>query len=290
VTVGNFDGVHLGHQALVRRVLEEARARGGTSAVLTFDPHPSVVLHPERAPSALMTLAQKSSVLAELGVERLAVLPFTGEIAKEEPGVFARMVLAETLGARAVVVGESFRFGRGRAGDLQALLSFGKELGFTVSGVPPVQSEGSPISSTRIRESLGNGAVGEARAMLGRSFFVEGVVVAGAGRGRTLGIPTANLDLVNETLPREGVYACFFETGGEAHPAIANVGRRPTFGGGAVILEAHLLDFSSDLYRARARVSFEARVRDERRFPGPDALLEQIRRDIEEARQVLEKS
>lgn len=292
VTVGNFDGVHLGHRALAEAVVAEARAAGGEAVVLTFDPHPSRVLAPERAPATLMTIAQRAEMLGRLGIDRLAVLPFTRELSHESAEEFARRVLAGALGARAVVVGFNFRFGRGRAGDAAALASFGRDLGFAVRALPPVLHEGAPVSSSRVREALGRGAVEAARELLGRRYFVDGAVVQGIGRGRGLGIPTANLDPVNEILPGGGVYACLCSIAGEGprRPAVANVGRRPTFGGGAVLLEAHLLDFGDDLYGRSLRVEFEARLRDEQRFPDGAALLRQIRADIESARRLLEKA
>lgn len=292
VTVGNFDGVHLGHRALVEAVVAEARSTGGEAVALTFDPHPSRVLAPERAPATLMTIGQRAEVLGALGLDRLAVLPFTRELSHEPPDAFARRVLVEALGARAVVVGFNFRFGRGRAGDAAALEACGRRLGFSVKALPPVLHEGAPVSSSRVREALGRGAVEAARALLGRRYFVDGAVVQGLGRGRGLGIPTANLDPLNEILPGGGVYACLCRIGGDAarRPGVVNVGRRPTFGGGAVLLEAHLLDFDGDLYGRTLRVEFEARLRDEERFPDAAALLRRIRDDIEAARRVLEKA
>jgi len=290
LAVGNFDGVHRGHQALVALAVRDARAAGGTSVVLTFDPHPSRILSPDRAPSSLMTLEQKAEVLAGLGVDRLAVLPFTVELSRQEPEEFARQVLQRTLGARVVVVGSSFRFGRGRTGDLTMLRRLGEQLGFRVHGLRPVMSRGGPISSTRIREALSRGAVEAASDFLGRRFFVDGVVVRGEGRGRTLGIPTANFDLVNETVPGAGVYACWCRVlgdGSPARPAAVNVGHRPTFGGGVTTVEAHLLDYEGDLYGRRLRVEFAERLREERAFPGPEALVAQIRSDLGEARRVL---
>jgi len=292
VTVGNFDGVHRGHQALAAAVVQEAREASGSSVVLGFDPHPSRVLSPERAPATLMTLEQRAEVLGGLGIDHLAVLPFTRELSQEPAEAFARSVLCEALGARVVIVGANFRFGRARAGDVETLRGFGRQLGFRVAGIEPVLQDGAPISSTRVREAVARGDVTAARGLLGRSFFVDGVVVQGKGRGRTLGIPTANLDPLNETLPGGGVYACAVWTPAEPGPprrAVVNIGRRPTFGGGALLLEAHLLDFAADLYGLRLRIAFEERLRDERRFDGKDALLAQIRLDIAAARLLLEK-
>ena len=290
VAVGNFDGVHRGHQALVALAVRDARAAGGTSVVLTFDPHPSRVLSPDRAPASLMTLDQKAEILASLGVDRLAVLPFTVELSRREPDDFAREVLQQALGARVVVVGSSFRFGRGRSGDLATLRRFGDAMGFRVHGLRPVIARGGPISSTRIREALARGAVDAAQDFLGRRFFVDGVVVRGEGRGRRIGLPTANLDVVNETVPGGGVYACWCRIEGAqaaARPAAVNIGRRPTFGGGLTTVEAHVLDFDGDLYGRMLRLEFEDRLREERAFPGPEALVAQIRSDIDAARRVL---
>jgi riboflavin kinase/FMN adenylyltransferase len=292
VTVGNFDGVHRGHQALVKAAVDGAQAAGGVSVVLSFDPHPSRVLSPDRAPEALVTVDQKEELLAGLGVDRLVLLPFTVELSSRTPADFAQTVLGRALGARRVVVGTNFRFGRGRSGDVALLKHLGRELGFDVLAVEPVFHEGAPISSTRIREALARGAVGAARDLLGRPFFVDGDVVHGEGRGRTIGIPTANLALRNETLPRPGVYAatCRILPAGGPRAAVVNLGRRPTFGGGETTLEAHLLDFDRDLYGASLRVEFRERLRDEKRFDGPEALVRQIRDDIEAARRALAAS
>jgi riboflavin kinase/FMN adenylyltransferase len=292
VTVGNFDGVHRGHQSLVAEAVRQAREHGGTAVALTFDPHPSRVLSPDRAPSTLMTLDQREQALGALGIDRVAVLPFTFELSRETAADFASKVLRDALGARAVVVGEGFRFGRGREGDLAALRRLGRSLGFTVVGTRPVIHEGAPISSTRIREALARGAVAPARQMLGRSFFVDGTVVRGFGRGRTIGLPTANLAVVNETLPARGVYAVWCRedaAGGPARrPAVVNIGHRPTFGSGGLSVEAHVLGFEGDLYGRALRIEFEERIREERAFEGPEALLRQVQEDIARARRLLD--
>lgn len=292
VTVGNFDGMHRGHQALAAAVVREARAASGTAVVLTFDPHPSRVLAPERAPATLMTIPQRAELLGALGIERLAVLPFTRELSQYPPEDFAGRVLLGCLGVRVVVVGANFRFGRGRAGDIAGLTALGAASGFRVHGVPPVLLDEAPISSTRVREAVARGDFAAARELLGRRHFLDGAVVRGLARGRTLGLATANLDPLNETLPHGGVYACFARVlpDGDALPAVVNVGRRPTFGGGALLVEAHLLDFEGDLYGRVLRLEFEARLRDERRFDGPQALLAQVREDIACARRLLEKA
>ena len=290
-TVGNFDGVHRGHRSLVEAAVRQARERGGMAVALTFDPHPSRVLSPDRAPATLMTLDQRAEALAALGIDCLAVLPFTFALSRESPADFARKVLRDAVGARMVVVGENFRFGRGREGDLATLARLGESLGFAVLGTPPVVHEGAPISSTRIREALARGAVRAAREMLGRRFFVDGTVVRGVGRGRQIGLPTANLAIVNETLPARGVYACWCrdlrEGEGTVYPAVVNIGHRPTFGGGALSVEAHLLDFDGDLYGRTLRTEFEERLREERTFAGPEALVAQVRDDVARARRCL---
>lgn len=289
VAVGNFDGVHRGHQALVASAVTAAAASGGTAVVLTFDPHPARVIAPEAAPTALMTLGQKAATLVRLGVHTVAVLPFTPEVAAASPEDFAAHVLHRALGADAVVVGTNFRFGRGRAGDVGTLRRQGESLGFRVVEVPPVVVLGERVSSSRIREALARGDASAAAALLGRPHCIEGRVVPGDGRGRTIGVPTANLQPANETLPALGVYAawCWPGLAPAGTAAVVNVGRRPTFGGGAVSVEAHLLDFAGDLYGQAMSLSFVSRLRGERTFPGPDALVAQIHEDIRAARHVL---
>ena len=288
VTVGNFDGVHRGHQALVGLALARAREAGGRAVVLTFEPHPARVLAPERAPAALTTLAQKEELLAGLGVDRLAVLAFDPAVAALSAEAFAREVLAEALGARHVVVGESFRFGRRREGDASRLAALGEALGFAVSALPPVLGRGGPVSSSRVRDELARGDVAAAGELLGRPYFVDACVVRGDGRGRTIGVPTANLDPENEVLPARGVYAGRLRVPGAGfRPAVVNLGERPTFGGGRATLEAHLLDFEGDLYGARVRLELHERLRDEERFAGTEALVARIREDMTRARALL---
>jgi riboflavin kinase/FMN adenylyltransferase len=284
VTVGNFDGVHRGHQALVSAAVSRAREKGGLSVALTFDPHPARVLQPERAPAALNTLAQKEELLAGLGIDRVAVLTFDVSVAGLSPEAFARGVLQEALGARDVVVGESFRFGHRREGDAKGLAVLGARLGFSLHALPVLQEQGSPVSSSRVRDELARGDVNAARALLGRAYFVDARVVHGDGRGHAIGIPTANLAPENEILPAPGVYAgrCRLP-GGEVRVAVINLGYRPTFGGGRLALEAHLVGFAGDLYGARVRLSFHERLRDERRFPGKDALVARVHEDVARA-------
>jgi riboflavin kinase/FMN adenylyltransferase len=285
VTIGNFDGVHRGHRALVEETLTRARAVAGEAVALTFDPHPARVLSPGRVPPALTTPGQKAELLAGLGLDVLALLPFTPDVARLPPEAFAAEVLKGALGARQVVVGEEFRFGRGRSGDAATLARLGGTLGFDVSALPPIMEGGRPVSSSRVREALAQGDAARAASLLGRPHTVDGTVIAGDGRGRRIGVPTANLDTGGALLPDRGVYAghCRLPQGG-TRVAVVNVGERPTFGGRTVSVEAHLLDFSGDLYGRSLRLSFVARLRAEQRFEGAAELVAQIRRDVERAR------
>ena len=287
VAIGNFDGVHRGHGALIGAATR-ARPEPGSVVALTFDPHPARLIVPDRAPTTLTTLEQKTELLEALGVERLAVLPFTRALSLMSPEEFVDRVLVGALEAKSVIVGENFRFGRDRAGDVGRLVALGAGEGFDVEVVEPVLHEGRRISSSRIRAALERGAVEEAQALLGHPFFIDGPVVEGERRGRTLGFPTANLQTENETLPSAGVYAvrCGLPGGGWV-PGVANLGSRPTFGGARPSVEAHLLDFDADLYGARLRLEFQARLRAEEKFPGPEALVEQIRKDVDRARELM---
>jgi riboflavin kinase/FMN adenylyltransferase len=285
VAIGNFDGVHVGHRALLEATVRWARQHQGTAAALTFDPHPARVLAPERAPAALSTAAQKAELLGGLGLDAIAVLPFSLEVARLEPEEFVRRILVAELGIQWVVVGEGFRFGRAQAGTVGRLEALGRELGFGVEAIAPVLLEGQPVSSSRVRDALAVGDVALARALLGRSYFVDGSVVRGDQRGRTLGFPTANLALANELLPSRGVYAGRLRgPDGVWRPAVVNRGTRPTFGGEGETVEAHVLDFEGDLYGAGVRLAFEERLRGELRFSGAAALVAQIELDVARAR------
>lgn len=285
VAVGNFDGVHLGHQALVSAAVARAREAGGAAVVLTFDPHPALVLRPQAAPRALTTLVQKEELVATLGASRLVALEFDARLAAQPPEAFAREVLAGALGAHHVVVGESFRFGHARAGDARVLEELGRGLGFDVRVVPSVLRAGRPVSSSRVREALRAGDVAEAAELLGRPYALDGAVVRGDGRGRELGIPTANLAADEQLLPARGVYAGHCRLpGGEWRLSVVNVGERPTFSGAETVVEAHLVGFEGDLYGEHLRLALSVRLRDEQRFASAAALVERIRADVAEAR------
>jgi riboflavin kinase/FMN adenylyltransferase len=295
LTVGNFDGLHLGHQAILRTVTGRARARGGEAAVYTFDPHPRQVLQPERAPKLLTTLEQKLELMEREGVDAVIVEPFTRDFARLPAERFVREVIHARMEPREVYVGYDFRYGRDREGSMRTLTELGPRLGFSVTIIPEVTVGERDVNSTRIRALLAEGHVEEAATLLGRSYAVRGRVVPGDRRGRSLGFPTLNLAAENDVLPARGVYAGavrFLDAGtppaGARLPAVTNVGRRPTFGPqDAVIVEAHLLDFDGDVYGRRVDVEFEHHLRAEERFPDVDALRARIAADVKEARRRL---
>lgn len=288
LALGNFDGVHLGHREILRRVRETAAARAATPVVLTFDPHPTLVLRPDKAPPALMTWAQKLEAFEAAGMAGVAVVRFTAELSRWDPEMFVREVLVGWIGVASVWVGGNFVFGRDRSGTFEVLRDLGGRYGFEAGRVEPVCANGSPVSSTRVRRLVADGLVEDASALIGGFYAIDGEVVPGDGRGRLIGFPTANLRTPNELLPSYGVYACFARVGGETHQAVANVGVRPTFhGGGAATLEAHLLGVSRDLYGRSIRLYFVKRLRGERRFESVEALARQIALDCREAAGVL---
>ena len=279
-TLGNFDGVHRGHQAILRSVLDAARARHETSLLITFEPHPLAVVAPSRRPKLLMTRRQKLEALEATGLEGVLVLPFDRELAAMTGEQFFGEFLAERLNLASVHVGRNFRFGRGRDGDLRLLEEIGGSRGFAVSGIPPVEVGGETVSSSAIRAAVEEGDVDRARAMLGRPFTVTGEVVRGDGRGRTLEFPTANVAVENELVPRLGVYVTEAVAFATRFPSVTNVGVRPTFGGTRLTVETHLMDVEEDLYGERLDVRFLARLRDEMKFGGPSELSDQIARDL----------
>jgi riboflavin kinase/FMN adenylyltransferase len=296
VTIGAYDGVHLGHRRLIAQVIRMADERGCASAVVTFDKHPAMVVRPESAPRLLTDLETKLELLASTGIDRTVVLTFDEARSQETAEDFVRTVLVDGLNARAVVVGHDFHFGHGRGGNVGLLARMGGELNFDVLGVHLYDDGhgGEPVSSTRIRAELTAGHVDRAAELLGRWHAVRGMVSTGDAKGRELGYPTANMAVPEEILlPADGIYAGWYRRPtGERHAAAISVGRRPTFyvDARASLLEAYLLDFDGDLYGEQGVVEFVARLRDEVRFDGPDAianLTAQMERDVEETRQVL---
>ena len=297
VTIGAYDGVHLGHQAVIAEVRARAAAGGMQSAVLTFDRHPASVVRPESAPRLLTDLEQKLELLAATGLDRCLVLSFDEARSKEPAEEFVQEVLVDALGARVVIVGEDFHFGHQRRGNVALLQAMGADLGFEVTGLPLVDAQGAAAgdgekaSSTAIRHALVAGDLEGAIALLGRPHEVRGLVAHGDARGKELGFPTANVSVPGDILlPADGIYAGWYERpDGTVHPTAISLGRRPTFyeEAHASLLEAHLLDFEGDLYDEPAKVRFVARLRGEQRFDDVDALVEQIRCDCDEARGIL---
>lgn len=287
VTLGTFDGVHVGHQELVRRAHVRAEARGLPCVAYTFDPHPAKILAPKLAPPVVVPVSVRAALLAELGAALVVVEPFTAQFAQVEADDWVRRFLFERLRPEHVVVGFNFGYGRGRAGNPAHLQRMGEALGFSVDVVDPVTVAGETVSSSRVRRAIERGEVELARGLLGRPYAVLGRVVHGDHRGRQLGFPTANLELEGELVPAHGVYASVVGLeDGRRLPAVTNIGTRPTFGAG-VAIETHVLDFDQDLYGARIAVSLVARIREERRFGGLTELVAQIGRDVEEARRLL---
>lgn len=292
LVVGNFDGVHRGHQAVLREAVTHAASNGLAACVLTFDPHPAVVVG-GGAPPLLTTFERRAELAGELGVERVYVRRFDAEFAAWSPERFVRDLVVGALGAKVVVVGENFRFGAKRLGDLAMLRAQGALLGFEARVHSVAADEGGAFSSTRARDAVAAGRVDEAARVLGRPHSVTGVVVHGDGRGRTIGVPTANLDGVPELLPSNGVYAVQVDRlDASAGPSpigagVTNVGVRPTVDGSARRVETHVFDFAGDLYGARLRVHLVARLRDEKKFSSVDELKAQILRDVAQARATL---
>lgn len=289
VTLGAFDGVHLGHRALIARAVEAARALDVPSVGYTFFPHPAKVLAPKMAPKMLVSIERRAALMHEAGLDYVLIEPFDETFAAVDADDFVADFLVAPLAPRRVVVGFNFFYGRGRGGDTEHLRRAGERHGFEVDVVEPVESGTIVASSTAIREYLLEGNVDAARALLGRDFALCGEVVEGDRRGRTIGFPTANLEADAELLPANGVYASRVRiAGGEAlHDAVTNVGVRPTFDGVRPTVETFLLDWSGDLYGRRIEVQLVARLRDERRFDGIDALKAQLAKDVDAARAAL---
>ncbi len=288
LAIGVFDGVHIGHQALIEDVVSAARRAGGTSVVVTFHPHPSVVLLPGREPLLLTTFGEKLAVLKAIGVDVVLAFPFTRALARKTARQFVEELLWAGLHPRSISVGYNFTFGRGGQGKPDLLKRMGGELGFEVRVFKPVSFGGLTVSSTVVRRVLGEGRVGLAWNLLGRPYSVTGKVQRGDGLATTLGFPTANVGLPGyKALPLRGVYAVTAKIGSKEFSGVANLGRRPTFGGNEDRLEVHLLDFDASIYGEELEVAFIRWIRSERGFSGPEALEIQIRQDVKEARRAL---
>ncbi len=290
VTIGNFDGVHRGHQKIIEAVLREARRLGRRSLAITFEPHPLKVLRPERGVKTLTTPAEKARLLGIYGIDAVLFVGFNREFASLRAEDFINEVLVGALNARMVVVGHNYVFGKGRKGTTALLKKQGEKLGFGVRVVRHATVGGSVVSSSRVRSLLGWGKVLEAARNLGRPYMIEGIVVEGAGRGsRLLDTPTANITTDNEMVPKHGVYAVFVEMEGRLLEGVSNIGTNPTFSGTRPSYEVHIFDWSGDLRGKTLRLHFVDRLRDEIAFPDADSLHDQIIVDIERAREILLK-
>jgi riboflavin kinase/FMN adenylyltransferase len=290
VTIGNFDGVHLGHREIFRRVVSVARSRQSAAAVITFEPHPLRLLNPDRAPPRINTPAEKVRLIRASCIDLLVILPFNRRLAALSAAAFVSAILVDKLAVRHLVIGYDYAFGRNREGDAAFLAAAAARHGFSLEILEPLRAGSEVYSSTRIRQALLQGDVAGVVGVLGRHFTLDGLVVSGAGRGRQIGFPTANLVTTKELLPLPGVYAVRVRYGRRMYDAVVNLGRRPTFAGEENTLEIHLLDFADDLYGARLRLYFVERLRDERRFPSVTDLQRAIGADIARARAVLAKT
>jgi len=288
LALGTFDGIHVGHRQVIGGAMARARDLEGTAVVVTFEPHPLEVLRPGTDPVLLTTLDERLALLDDAGVDLTVVLPFDLAFSQITAETWLDEILAGRLDARAVFAGSSYTFGHRRQGTAARLAEWGRDRGVEVHLIPAVLVSGEPVSSSRIRTALREGLVDEAARLLGRWYGLGGTVTSGQGRGRTIGFPTANLvPPARKVLPGQGVYATIVDVDGRRYGGATNVGRRPTFGGGDVTVETHLLGFAGELSGRTTVVSFVQRLREERTFPGADALVRQIHDDVEQARQLL---
>ena len=290
LALGNFDGVHRGHRKILDRLRRVANERGATAVVMTFDPHPPRVVRPDKAPPLLMTIAQKLEAVAAVGVQGAAIVRFTPELSRWDPEMFVRTVLVDWLRVAEVWVGANFLFGHDRAGTFTLLRMLGGRYGFKAEKIDPVRYKDFVVSSTRIRRLVGEGRVDEAGALLGHQYHIDGSVVHGDHRGRSLGFPTANLCTENELLPPNGVYATTITIGGVVRGSVTNISRRPTVDdSGRTTIETHVFDFDQNLYGASVRLGFVQRLRDERAFDSLEALGAQIAADCDRARVLFDR-
>ncbi len=289
VTIGNFDGIHLAHQGLLNKVAEEARKRHCSGVVLTFEPHPQKVLHPERRPFYLLTtMEEKLRLIEGLGIDAVILIDFTPEFAKTSAEEFVKGILWDKLHLEKLIIGHDTAFGNRKSGNKDFLQSMGLALGFDVEAIDAVQLDGIVVSSTSVRNALHEGDVRRAMKLLGRPYNLSGIVVKGYKRGSEIGIPTANIESDKELVPARGVYAVIVDMSGVRHPGVLNIGYSPTFGDNQLTVEVHLLDFPrEELYGKSINVLFIDRIRDEMKFESPKELVKQIERDIERAKELL---
>jgi riboflavin kinase/FMN adenylyltransferase len=287
VTIGNYDGLHLGHRAIIERVIELARKGKGEAVVLTFEPHPVKFLHPELQIPLITPSRKKMMLLAQFGVDITVNLPFTDDIARMSAKEFIREIVQRRIAPRQVVVGFNFTFGKGRTGTSEELKKIGESLGFEVEIIPPFHVDGEVVSSTRIRELIARGDIREANRMLGSNFFMLGKVIHGHARGKGLGFPTANLEITQDLYPNEGVYAATVMVDERRYDGVVNIGTNPTFGDEQLAVEVFLFAYQGDLYGKELQVALVDKLRDEQTFPSPELLVRQIEQDIQRAKEIL---
>ncbi len=289
ITLGNFDGIHLGHQKILKSVVSRARALGAPALAYTFDPHPLKVVAPGRCPPLILSVEDKTALMEEAGMDYLVLAGFTPARAAMPPEDFAKKIIAGALGAREVFVGENFSFGHAKSGNVERLRELGRGLGFAVKAVPTCRRGGSVVSSSRIRALISSGRVKDAAALLGRPHFIRGSVVRGRAMGRKLGFPTANVEPSSELIPGSGVYAAMASLNGRRRRAMVNIGTRPTFNGRHMTIEVHILDFCDNVYGREIKVEFIERLRDEKTFSQREALVRQMELDRLRAEKILSR-
>lgn len=287
VTLGNYDGVHLGHQKIFSQVIETARRQSGTAIIFTFDPHPLMVLSPSSCPPLLNTYRRKMELFESYGIDVVITAKFTRAFAATPPEDFVKDILVDGIGVKRIIVGYDYAFGRGKQGTTDALKEHGKIHDFQVTVVPAYTQGDDVISTTGIRELVREGEVEKVARMLGRTYATEGIVVPGDHRGKSLGFPTANIDPHNQIFPKRGVYVVQVERDRELLDGVLNIGTHPTFGEGRMALEAHIFDFDEDIYGEFVRVLYKKRLRDEVAFESKETLIAQITKDVDEAKRIL---
>jgi riboflavin kinase/FMN adenylyltransferase len=290
ITLGNFDGLHLGHQELIKMVIKRARETGALSMVVTFRPHPLKILAPEKCPPLISIYEEKIKLMEKLGIDVLVKIPFTLDFSSMPPEDFVKTILCGMLGAKEIFVGSNYRFGRGREGTVESLKKLGEKLGFTVREVEQISMEGEAISSTKIRQLLKEGEVEQASRLLGRPYAITGIVVKGDGRGRELGFPTANIVPKHAIIPSDGVYAVRLFVRDKLYDGVANIGLRPTFNKKDLTIEVHVFNFNEDIYSEEISLYFVSKIRDEKKFKSAEELIVQINSDINKAREILSAS
>jgi len=289
LTIGNYDGLHLGHRRIIGRIQEKARDLNGTSMLMTFHPHPLTILRPDKCIGLITPLHVKKRLIEEAGIDVLIIIPFTDDFRHITPEAFVDNLLVKKLGIKGLIVGYDFKFGKEGKGNIEYLAPLSTEYGFFIEIQGAITLDGEKVGSNRIRKMIQEGDVRKAALHLGRPYMIEGTVVKGDGRGRTIGFPTINLKTEFPLIPKRGVYITDVDVGGKRYPAVTNIGYNPTFDGQSLTIETYILDFSGDLYDRNIALYFLERVRDEVRFSSVDELKERIWKDVDTAREYFNK-